>query len=456
MSGFSSLNLGTRALFAAQRAMDTTGQNIGNANTDGYSRQRVDQVAAGGPVVPALFSRWDGAGAGVDVSGIVRIRDEFLETRALHEHAANASLQASQQLYGDIETTFGEPSDSGLQAQMSSFWNSWDDVANDPSGLAPRGQLLERAKALAGSFNGVGGRLRQQWGDAREQLGTTVEEVNSLAADVARLNATIRSATVAGVSANEVTDQRDALVLRLGQSIGALATAGDDGVVNVTIAGSPLVTGDRARPLALTGPTTYPGAPGSVALVWGDGSGYPVSGVSGTVAARLDAVDSVMPYYLASLDAVASSFASTVNAQQAAGYDLTGAAGTPVFRWSPGQLTVVLPTSSGLAASSAPPPALDGDNALAMAARAGDALGPDGAYRELIVGLGVRAQSVNRQATVQAVVTTQIDNARQSVSGVSLDEEMANLMSYQHAYQAAARFISTIDSTLDVLVNMTR
>jgi flagellar hook-associated protein 1 FlgK len=117
---------------------------------------------------------------------------------------------------------------------------------------------------------------------------------------------------------------------------------------------------------------------------------------------------------------------------------------------------VVLPTSSGLAASSAPPPALDGDNALAMAARAGDALGPDGAYRELIVGLGVRAQSVNRQATVQAVVTTQIDNARQSVSGVSLDEEMANLMSYQHAYQAAARFISTIDSTLDVLVNMTR
>lgn len=461
MSGFSSLNLGTRALFAAQRALDTTGQNISNANTDGYSRQRVDQVAVGGPVVPALYSRWDGPGAGVDVTGITRIRDEFLEARAQHEHAANSSLQTTKQVYGDIETTMGEPSDSGLQAQMTSFWNAWDDVANDPSGLAPRSQLIEQAKTLAGTFNGLSGRLSQQWADTREQLSATVADVNSMAADVARLNATIRSATASGVSANELSDQRDTLVLRLGEAVGAVATAGDGGVVNLSVGGSPLVTGERTRALAVTGPTTYPGTAGSTGVVWADGSNFPVSGMSGSVQARLDAVNTVLPGYLSSLDGVASSLATTVNDQQAQGYDLNAAAGStpngqPMFAWSPGKLTVQLTDPSQVAASAAAPPALDGDNALATAAHTGDSAGADATYRKMIVGLGVQAQSINRQTDVQGVVTTQIDNARQSVSGVSLDEEMTNLVSYQHAYDAAARFVTTIDSTLDTLINMTR
>lgn len=461
MSGFSSLNLGTRALFAAQRALDTTGQNISNANTDGYSRQRVEQTATGGPVVPAFSSRWDGPGAGVDITGIARIRDEFLESRGQHAHAVSSSLQTTRQVYADIEATMGEPSESGLQAQLTSFWNAWDDVANDPAGLAPRSQLLERSKALAGTLTGLSGRLGQQWADVREQLSATVHDVNSMAADVARLNATIRSATVAGVSANELTDQRDALVLRLGQAVGAVATAGADGTVDLAIGGSPLVTGDRSRAIAVTGPTTYPGAGGAAAVVWADGSGYPVTGSGGSVQARLSAVNTVLPGYLSDLDGLASSLATTVNTQQAQGYDLEAAAGGPpngraLFAWSQGGLTALLSDPRQVAASGAAPPALDGDNASAMAAHTGDAAGVDATYRKMIVGLGVQAQSVSRQTDVQAVVTAQLDNARQSVSGVSLDEEMANLVAYQHAYEAAARFISTIDSTLDTLINMTR
>src|SRR6476620_5674707 len=131
MSGFSSLGPG--ALSAAQRALDTTGQNISNANTAGYSRQRVDQAAVGGSVLPAMFARSDPSAEGVRITGITRIRDEFAEARALSAQGDLANLSAAQKTYSDIETTFGEPSDTGLQAQMASFWSSWHDIANNPT-----------------------------------------------------------------------------------------------------------------------------------------------------------------------------------------------------------------------------------------------------------------------------------------------------------------------------------
>ena len=137
MSGFSSLNVGAQGLFAAQRALDVAGQNISNANTDGYSRQRVQQSARGGSVVPAMFSRSGADSGGVDILGTERIRDGFLEARAHQEHATNAGLGALSSTYADIEATFGEPSTTGLQSQLSSFWTSWSTVANDPGRLGP-------------------------------------------------------------------------------------------------------------------------------------------------------------------------------------------------------------------------------------------------------------------------------------------------------------------------------
>src|SRR6476619_1140816 len=237
MSGFSSLGLGARALSAAQRGMDVTGQNISNANTAGYSRQRIDQVAAGGSVVPALWSRSSNPADGVVITGITRIRDEFAEARALSAQGELSHMSGVKQTYADIEATFGEPSDNGLHAQLASFWSSWHDVANDPTSDAPRAQMLQQAGTLAGTFNSLSSRMNQQWTDTREQLVATVSDVNAMATDVARLNAAIRSAVTAGNPANELSDQRDVLVMKLGQAVGATATAGPDGVVNVSLGG---------------------------------------------------------------------------------------------------------------------------------------------------------------------------------------------------------------------------
>src|SRR6478672_10055108 len=462
MSGFSSLGLGARALSAAQRGMDVTGQNISNANTAGYSRQRIEQVAAGGSVVPAMWSRSNSPADGVVITGITRIRDEFAEARALSAQGDLSHLSTVKQTYADIETTFGEPSDTGLQEQLAGFWTSWHDIANDPASDAPRAQMLQKAATLAGTFNSLSSRMNQQWLDTREQLTATVANVNAMASDVARLNAAIRSAVTAGNPANELADQRDAIVMQLGQAIGATATPAADGVVNVTLGGSPLVSGDRTRALEIAGPTTHtPGGSGEMSLRWSADQSAAIGG--GSVQGLLDGVNTTLPKYLTSLDGLARQVMKAVNDQQAAGYDrkVTPATGVPA---APGaamftgagaaDMAVALSNPDQVAASgSSDSTESDGDNAILMGQIANDQNGADASYRQLMVELGVAAQSTNRQTDLQSAVASQLEDARTAASGVSLDEEMTNLVNYQHSYEAAAKFVSAIDSTLDTLIN---
>ena len=455
MSNFASLGLGARALQAAQRGLEVSGQNISNVNTAGYSRQRLDQVAAGGSPVPAMWSRSSVTGDGVLVRGTDRMRDEFLEARALQVRGSEASLSSSAATLRSIEGVFGEPGDNGLQAQMASFWNSWSDVANDPTGAGPRTALLEDARQLAASFGRTSQQLDQQWSGTREALSATVAEINSTASDVARLNDAIRSAKISGASTNELADQRDQLVQQLGERIGAVGTPNQDGTVTVTVGGTPLVSGSRTTELRLDGPT-LPGHPGQVTLTWAN-SGTPATITSGAVQGDLASLNTTIPGYGAALDSIAKKLADAVNGQQAAGFDRTGGAGAAFFSGTTAAtLAVSLTTTDGIAASGSAPPAYDGDNASAMAGRLTDPAGPDASYRSLIVELGVQSQSAGRQADVQGVMLRQVDAARLGVSSVSLDEEMTNLMSYQHAYEAAARFVSVIDSTMDSLMNMAR
>ena len=456
MSGFSSLNVGAQALYAAQRALDVTGQNVSNANTDGYSRQRVQQSARGGSVVPAMFSRSGADAGGVDLLGTQRIRDGFLESRAHQEHASYAGLGALNSTYTDIEATFGEPSATGLQSQLSSFWSSWSTVANDPGGSGPRSLLLEQADTLADTVNGFSGQLEQQWSATRDQVASTVADVNSMTAEVARLNDAVRSATLGGDAPNELADQRDLLVTRIAEATGAVATPGDGGVVNLTLGGRALVTADRSQQLQAVGPTSYPGTTGTVGVSW-VGSDLPATLDSGALSGLLTAVNATIPGAMSDLDTVAASLVNTVNAQQQQGYDGNGAKGGAILAGTTAAtLHVVMSDPAGVAASTAPPPALDGGNAVAMGAHATDATGPDSLFRDMTVRLGVQAQSIQRRTDAQSAIVDRVDGARDSVSAVSIDEEMTNLVAYQHAYSAAAKYVSAIDTTLDTLINMVR
>jgi flagellar hook-associated protein 1 FlgK len=153
MTEMSGLQIALSALYAQRRALEVTGQNVSNANTDGYSRQRVDMEAVGGPSVPSINSPYTGIGSGVTVSDITRFRDQFLEIRAALEHGASGQMDRLRDMLGQLETVFGEPSDTGIQAQLTQLWTGFDEVANHPSDTAARTQLLQRASTLAAQFN---------------------------------------------------------------------------------------------------------------------------------------------------------------------------------------------------------------------------------------------------------------------------------------------------------------
>jgi flagellar hook-associated protein 1 FlgK len=471
VSTFSGLNTATTALFAAQRAMDVTGQNVANVNTDGYSRQRVELQSVGPNGVPAIWSTSNGIGQGVNSDHITRIRDRFLEGRAQAEHAATASLTVQDSTLAQVEDAFREPGKTGLQSQLTSVWAGWGDVMNNPTDPGARSQVLQRTATLVAGLHTTSATLDQQWAQNRDSLQTLVQNVNASAASIADLNTAIRRATQSGQPSNELADKRDALVLSLSDQIGATATLMDDGTVNVAVSGTTLVSGGSSLSWQLTGsadPDDVATDPPAIVTDPGNATIRP----GGTADGLLTALTSTIPRYRAQLDAVAQQLATQLNDVHTVGYDRNGDAGGPMFgdgsgtlpvdvsTITAGNLTLLITDGSKLAAAATAPSAsgvVSGDNVnadklyqLRLVAN-----GVDTTYRKMIVSLGVEAATATNKLTTQSVISAQVDSARESVSGVSIDEEMTNMLQFQHGYQAAGRLITAIDDMLDTLINKT-
>ncbi|MGK5115356.1 MULTISPECIES: flagellar hook-associated protein FlgK [unclassified Geodermatophilus] len=462
MSTFSGLNTATTALWAQRRGLDVTGQNIANVNTAGYSRQRVDLQAVGGTPVPAFYSVSSGIGSGVSADQVNRIRDAFLEGRAHAEYGKTAQLTAEANAYGLIEQALREPGDTGIQSQLSDVWAAWGDVANHPTDDAARSQLLQRIGTLVSGFQAARSAMDGQWAQSQENLVALVDEVNAVAGDVAKLNDSILRATLDGKPANELADQRDVLVLQLAESVGATVRPADDGSLTVFVGGVTLVSGATATRLAVEGARepdalTADGAPRVVTA-----SGGTTLGVGGTAAGQITVLADILPTARQQLDDVASLLATQVNAVHVTGHGVSGSTGLPLFDAAP-------PATSVTAASIRLNPAI-GPDEVAAAQEAGstdaeiadlianlrtDPASADALYRKNIVALGVNAAVSSRNLDIQTVITTNVDAARESVAGVNLDEEMSNMLQFQHAYSAAARMVTAIDESLDVLINRT-
>jgi flagellar hook-associated protein 1 FlgK len=463
VSTFSALNAATTALWAQRRALDITGQNIANVNTDGYSRQRVDLQAIGGSVVPAFYSTSPGIGGGVSADDITRIRDAFLESRGHTETANSARMTVDTDAFALVEQAFREPGNTGIQSLLSEVWNGFEDVANNPKDDAARAQVLQQLGTLAGGIHFSQAALGAQWGQTLENLQVLVKDVNASAATIATLNKSIKTANIAGLPANDLTDQRDLLVMKLAGQVGATVRHGDNGVVDVIVGGMSLVAGSSANELAVAGAAgpddiTANGKPRIVTAA----GGYTVP-AGGTAGGQMAVLGDTIPYYRSQLDGLAKNLITTLNAQHQAGFDRDGVPGKPILSGTNAtDIAVAITKPAEIAASSvgnlpplAPNPSLDKGNADKIAALRDLPLGTDTQYRKMIVELGVQASVANRNLDIQSVITTQVDAARESVSGVNLDEEMTNMLSFQHAYSAAGRMVTAIDETLDVLINRT-
>jgi flagellar hook-associated protein 1 len=470
VSDFAAIQTALSGLTAHRRALETIGHNVANAATEGYSRRRVDLTASAGGAIPALFSKADGIGNGVDIAGITRVRDSLLEARVRAEVASKSQLEAEVDVYDRIEMALPEPSDTGLAVQLADYWASWHDVSNQPQELASRSALLEQAKTLTSAMNRAGVQIENARTDVVTQLQSTVADANSLAARIADLNGGIRSAVAAGLQPDDLLDQRDVLVEKLAGLVGGTAREGADGMVDVYVGGSAFVRGDHASALeVIDGPAATTPDVGDpflrVHLEWRGANGeVPVEG--GTVGGALNGINDVLPRYLEQLDAVAAKLVASVNALHQTGVALDGTT-TGLDFFDPTATTARTITLSAdveghpeLVAAGVPSGVpgsgtFDGSIAEKIALLSSSTTGADGAYRQLVGTLGVESQAVRRRAEMQASVVTQVTDAATSVRGVSIDEELGNLVASQQAYAASARVLTAVDEMLDTLISRT-
>jgi flagellar hook-associated protein 1 FlgK len=429
---YSGLQTALSGLQAYQAAIDTVGQNIANVNTPGYSRQRVDLTERNPLAIPAM-SDVTGTGGqlgmGVDISSISRIRNQFLDTQyRAQSGTSGATTQASTDA-ASAQSALNEPSSSGISAQLQSFWSAWTSVANNPTGSAAPAALqtlLGTATSLAQTFNSVDTQLSTVRTDAANQLSTLTGATGQVQTDVnqiAALNGQIAQSTAGGNTPNDLLDQRDQLLDGL-SAFGSLSvTYGANGMANVgfTLASggtSTLVNGTTPTDLTATPLPLASGVGGQLGALYNDslpGAGGPI----GTLQA--------------SLDNVASQLVSTVNALQPSFFKPAGT------------------TAASIAVTV--PPSVQTSSAQLTANLQGGAA--DKSYAAFIGQVGNAVQSAQSTSATATSLLSSINNQRQSVSGVSLDEEMTNLISYQQGYQASAKVMSTMDAMFNTLINNT-
>ncbi|WP_433722503.1 flagellar hook-associated protein FlgK [Actinoplanes sp. CA-051413] len=456
-SSFGGINTALTSLYAQRRGLDVTGQNIANANTEGYTRQRVGMQSQVGSLSPAMYAKTDGLGTGVAVSDVQRLRDEYLENRGRTEHGASSYLSAQSASYTSIEDAFAEPSDTALAAQLRDMWGGWNDVSNNPQLSAPRSALIQQSATVADQLNAAQDSLSRQWSQDRTQMAAYVDDVNVTAGSIAQLNDSIIMANASGLTVNELEDRRDLLAMKLSELTGATAAKRENGGMDVFIGGSTLVTGTTTRQLDVTGAKRLQdqltgGDP--VRLVWKDDVGSTVQ-AGGKMGASVDTMTTIIPGLSGDLTSVTDNLINSVNAKHRDGFSVDGSTGLDFFGRKPdGSVTVLIedPDKVAVAGTNG---TLDNSVADAIADIGDAADGPDREYQSMIGRLGVSSQGSTRRAEIQAVVTEQIDAAREGESGVNLDEEMTNLLTYQRGYEAASRVLTTIDSMLDQLINRT-
>ncbi|NTW40818.1 MAG: flagellar hook-associated protein FlgK, partial [Cellulomonadaceae bacterium] len=222
-STFSGISTALSSLIAQRQALEVSGQNVANANTAGYTRQRADLQSVQALSAPSLFTTGSGSGVGTRVSSITRLGDVFLDAR-LRSETSSASFQAAQaSTLNRLESTITEPADTGVAAHLQTFWAGWHDVSNSPDSTASRKVLLGDAAALVSQISAGYRSVQTQWSQMRVETDALVTEVNTTASAIADLNDQIRSITVSGGSANELIDQRSVFVTQLSGLVGATA-----------------------------------------------------------------------------------------------------------------------------------------------------------------------------------------------------------------------------------------
>lgn len=459
-SPFHSINLTSNALRAFQRALDVTGHNIANVNTPGYTRQTVDFAAT----EPTLFYQ-GGAfalGNGVTLSSINRVQDAFLFQRSLAAGGDTGKYTGMADGLEKIQSLFLEPGGSGIADAMDKFFNAWSALSSDPSEPTARMQVQQAGATLASRVRNAYLALDAQRQDNANGITDTLKQVQSLSQKVADLNSQIRQKQAEGAEPNDLMDLRDAAIKELGGLVNIHTYAQPDGGVNVYMGNLTLVDSVGAVPT----PMTFNTATNTIS----DGTGtYTVNG--GKLRALFETAEQIKSYQ-GNLDNLANTLRTSVNSIHTTGINPLGNTNVKFFN----DVTPPTPQSGAIdfdldPAIAANPQAIvtsvtgtAGDGGLALSIsqlrdQSNATLGNNTFARyfsNMVSDIGTRKSYWDSQVSTQAAMNAQIDKQVQAVSGVSLDDEMANMLKFQRSYQAAAKALSIFDQVTEDLINLIR
>lgn len=423
------LNTAKSGMNVSQVAIQTTSHNISNINTPGYSRQRVEQTASRPYSQPGRNSSLGAGqiGTGAQINDVTRIRNSFYDYQFRSESHSYGDTSVKYDYYKNIESIFNEPSDSAISSSLNNFFNSWNELSKDPNSAGTKNVVIENAKYLANNINNVYGKLENLEDNLKSQQESILKEINSIISEVKELDKNIKVIQGAGKSPNDLLDERDRLLDDLSFKLN-ISDSDVQGILKGAIENDKEVTLEDLKNL-------------------GDGK---VSGeLQGTITMEKD-----IAKYKESLEKLSDNIVKTVNEVYKNGNE--DKPNIFVLDKENGKLMAV----NSEIENNVDNLEITADEALALYNLKSKKINIDGKevtintfYNNMIQEIGQASASVIRDESNQSKLLSNIDSSRSSVSGVSLDEEMISLVQLQHAYNANAKVLSTIDSLLDVVVN---
>lgn len=429
-----SLHSAGTGMSVSQASIQTTSHNINNINTPGYSRQRVEQSAKNAYSNPGYNSSMGlgQIGTGVQATDVIRIRNTFYDFQYRSESHNYGEISIKYQHYTNIEKIFNEPSDSAISGSMSDFFSSWQELSKSPNDTGAKDIAIQNAKYLATNISDVKEKLDKLATQAEKKLNDDVVEINDMINQIRDLNKDIKLIEGSGKTPNDLMDKRDSVIDELSHKLNIENTEVQK-LINEKLENKTEVTLDELKN---------------------------IGNVSGEVQGSLDMIDKISEY-TSNLKELAKGLTKGVN-NVMNGRDFNDntvdATDQQIFIFNDNGDPII--KANDKLVNNPKDLVITAEKAEKMYKLKDEKITIDGEeitignyYNNIVQKLGNETKEVIRNEKNQSKLLEEIDNLRLNVSGVSLDEEMVNLIQFQHSYNASAKVISTIDSLLDVVVN---
>jgi flagellar hook-associated protein 1 FlgK len=567
---FSGLSVGLRALETQRKSLNVTGHNIANANNEKYNKQRAVHKASYPYTAPGLSNNGSAGqmGTGVEIAQIERVKDQFISSQIFKETQTSGYWKEMQRGLEKVEYIFNEPSESGIDSSINQFWNSLQDLSNNPSDNAARNMVRENAYNVIDSFQSVENQLNDYKESINDNLSNAAADINNITGKMADLNKQIVSVKGSGQNPNDLLDERDALYKELSSLINVQSREDEQGNLVVSTNGLQLVNGSDSYDLKTKGFTDDKTIPKNEDKLIHTQTGNEIRPTNGKIDAWMDMRDEKLDFYRGRLDKLAATMVKEFNSQHKKGYDANGVDGGEFFKpidedsdqsaisqldltanikdlengldkiaagnknidtfveldtlgnslsgnyqvevtentSNSDQLDIVISDADGnevysdtginvdetinlsveidggISVDTDPSVVANNDftltlnkegkrnisldksigngenaNALANLFNSDEVIegaSIEGYFRTIVTSVGAESSRSQQMKNNQDVVLKQLNTLDRSVSGVSLDEEMANLIKYQQSYAAAAKYINKTDQLLETLMTI--